>query len=277
MSENCSHNCSSCSENCSDRTSESFIIEPNKYSNIKKIIGVVSGKGGVGKSLITSMLACSIKQKGYNVGILDADITGPSIPKMFGITQKAGGNQYGMLPVKSENGIDVMSVNLLVDNDTDPVVWRGPVIAGVVQQFYSEVIWENIDCLFVDMPPGTGDVPLTVFQSMPIDGIVIVTSPQELVSMIVGKAVNMAKIMNVPILGIIENMSYVSCPDCGKKIYLYGESKIDIVANGYNIDVIGQMPINPDTASYCDKGLVFKADVSPLKDASSKIEKLIVE
>lgn len=248
MSENCSHNCSSCSENCSERTQESLIIEPNKYSHIKKIIGVVSGKGGVGKSLVTSMLACSMKNKGYKVGILDADITGPSIPKMFGINKKAGGNQYGMLPVESENGIDVMSVNLLVDNDTDPVVWRGPIIAGVVQQFYSEVIWEDVDYLFVDMPPGTGDVPLTVFQSLPIDGIIIVSSPQELVSMIVGKAVNMAKLMNVPILGIIENMSYVACPDCGRKIYLYGESKIDIVADGYGIDVIGQMPINPETA-----------------------------
>ncbi len=275
MSENCSHNCSSCSENCSERTQESLIIEPNKYSHIKKIIGVVSGKGGVGKSLVTSMLACSMKNKGYKVGILDADITGPSIPKMFGINKKAGGNQYGMLPVESENGVEVMSVNLLVDNDTDPVVWRGPIIAGVVQQFYSEVIWEDVDYLFVDMPPGTGDVPLTVFQSLPIDGIVIVSSPQELVSMIVGKAVNMAKLMNVPILGIIENMSYVSCPDCGRKIYLYGESKIDIVADGYGIDVIGQMPINPETALYCDKGMVYKADLQPLEKASAKLEQLL--
>lgn len=275
MSENCSHNCSSCSENCSERTQESLIIEPNKYSHIKKIIGVVSGKGGVGKSLVTSMLACSMKNKGYKVGILDADITGPSIPKMFGINKKAGGNQYGMLPVESQNGIEVMSVNLLVDNDTDPVVWRGPIIAGVVQQFYSEVIWEDVDYLFVDMPPGTGDVPLTVFQSLPIDGIVIVSSPQELVSMIVGKAVNMAKIMNVPILGIIENMSYVACPDCGRKIYLYGESKIDIVADGYGIDVIGQMPINPETALYCDKGMVYKADLKPLEKASQKLEQLL--
>ena len=194
---------------------------------------------------------------------------------MFGITKKAGGNQYGMLPVESPNGIEVMSVNLLVDNDTDPVVWRGPVIAGVVQQFYSEVIWENVDYLFVDMPPGTGDVPLTVFQSLPIDGIVIVTSPQELVSMIVGKAVNMAKLMNVPILGVIENMSYVACPDCGKKIYLYGESKIDIIANGYGVDVIGQMPINPATASLCDRGMVYEADMSPLVPAVSKLEELI--
>lgn len=275
MSENCSHDCSSCSENCSERTAESFRIEPNQYSSIKKIIGVVSGKGGVGKSLVTSMLACSMKNRGHKVGILDADITGPSIPKMFGITAKAGGNQYGMLPVESSNGIDVMSVNLLVDNDTDPVVWRGPVIAGVVQQFYSEVIWEDEDYLFVDMPPGTGDVPLTVFQSMPVDGIVIVTSPQDLVSMIVGKAVKMAQLMNIPIIGLIENMSYVVCPDCGKKIYIYGESKADIVAKGYGIELIGQMPINPNTAELCDRGMVYDADMSPLSKAAEKIESLL--
>ena len=276
MSQNCSHDCSSCAENCSERTTpESFRIEPNKYSKIKKIIGVVSGKGGVGKSLVTSMLACSMAEKGFKAGILDADITGPSIPKMFGITRKAGANEYGMIPVTSENGIDVMSVNLLVDHDTDPVVWRGPVIAGVVQQFYSDVIWEDIDFLFVDMPPGTGDVPLTVFQSLPVDGIVIVTSPQELVGMIVGKAVNMAKIMNVPILGVVENMSYVVCPDCGKKIYIYGESRIEKAAEEYGIDVLGKMPINAETASYCDKGVVNKADMRPMAEAAKKIESLL--
>ena len=276
MSQNCSHDCSSCAENCSERTTpESFRIEPNKYSKIKKIIGVVSGKGGVGKSLVTSMLACSMAEKGFKAGILDADITGPSIPKMFGITRKAGANEYGMIPVTSENGIDVMSVNLLVDHDTDPVVWRGPDIAGVVQQFYSDVIWEDIDLLFVDMPPGTGDVPLTVFQSLPVDGIVIVTSPQELVGMIVGKAVNMAKIMNVPILGVVENMSYVVCPDCGKKIYIYGESRIEKAAEEYGIDVLGKMPINPETASYCDKGMVYKADMTPMAEAAKKIESLL--
>ena len=243
------------------------------YSSIKKIIGVVSGKGGVGKSLVTSMLACSMKNRGHKVGILDADITGPSIPKMFGITAKAGGNQYGMLPVESSNGIDVMSVNLLVDNDTDPVVWRGPVIAGVVQQFYSEVIWEDEDYLFVDMPPGTGDVPLTVFQSLPVDGIVIVTSPQELVSMIVGKAVKMAQKMDIPILGLVENMSYLECPDCGKKISVFGESHIDEVAEEYGIPVLGRIPIQPEIAAKVDAGQVEYVEGNWLDEAAAKIQK----
>ena len=275
MSEVCTSNCSTCGVDCDQRRSESLLAPSNPYSKIKKIIGIVSGKGGVGKSLVTSMLACTMKEKGYNVGILDADVTGPSIPKMFGINTKAGGNEYGMIPVESANGVEVMSVNLLMDNDTDPVVWRGPVIAGVVKQFYSEVIWEDIDFLFVDMPPGTGDVPLTVFQSLPVDGIVIVTSPQDLVSMIVGKAVNMAKMMDIPILGIVENMSYVECPDCGKKIHIYGESKIEAVADSYDLDVIGQMPINPNTAYLCDKGMVFSADMSALSGAADKIENLL--
>lgn len=267
MSENCSHDCSSCSENCSERTAESFRIEPNQYSSIKKIIGVVSGKGGVGKSLVTSMLACSMKNRGHKVGILDADITGPSIPKMFGITAKAGGNQYGMLPVESSNGIDVMSVNLLVDNDTDPVVWRGPVIAGVVQQFYSEVIWEDEDYLFVDMPPGTGDVPLTVFQSLPIDGIVIVSSPQDLVQMIVKKAYNMAEMMKIPVVGLVENYSFVKCPDCGKSIYVFGESKADEIGAELNIPVMAKMPLDPNFASMVDAGKFAEVRNEYLSDA----------
>ncbi|MCI1958680.1 MAG: Mrp/NBP35 family ATP-binding protein [Clostridia bacterium] len=275
VSEDCTHNCSTCGENCSERTAESMIIQHNKYSSIKKIIGVVSGKGGVGKSLVTSLLASAMAAKGYKCGILDADITGPSIPKMFGIKGKAGGNQYGMLPITSVNGVDVMSVNLLVDNDTDPVVWRGPVIAGVVQQFYSDVIWKDIDFLFVDMPPGTGDVPLTVFQSLPVDGIILVTSPQDLVSMIVGKALKMAQLMNIPILGIVENMSYVLCPDCGSKIMIYGESKINKIAGEYGIDVLGQLPINPETAKLCDSGEVYNADTENLSVAINKISNMI--
>ena len=275
MSQNCSHDCSSCAENCSERTTpESFRIEPNKYSKIKKIIGVVSGKGGVGKSLVTSMLACSMAEKGFKAGILDADITGPSIPKMFGITRKAGANEYGMIPVTSENGIDVMSVNLLVDHDTDPVVWRGPVIAGVVQQFYSDVIWEDIDFLFVDMPPGTGDVPLTVFQSLPVDGIIVVTSPQELVSMIVAKAVKMAEMMDIPVLGIVENMSYFKCPDCGKEIKIFGDSNIDKIAEEHDLEVLGRLPINPQLASLCDQGMIESFEGDWLEKAAKKLEEM---
>lgn len=275
MSESCNHDCSNCSSNCADRSPESFRIEPNKYSRIKKVIGVVSGKGGVGKSFVTSLLASGLQKKGYSCGILDADITGPSIPKMFGIKEKAGGNQYGMLPVLSKNGTQVMSINVLVDNETDPVVWRGPVIAGVVQQFWQEVIWHDVDCLFVDMPPGTGDVSLTVFQSIPVDGIIIVTSPQDLVSMIVGKAVNMAKMMNVPILGIVENMSYVECDSCGHKIMLYGESKLEKVAQEYQIAPLAQLPIRPENAAACDKGEVEDISMPELEQAYELIEYLM--
>ncbi len=275
MSESCNHDCSNCSSNCSERSMESFRIEPNKYSKIKKVIGVVSGKGGVGKSFVTSMLASGMQKKGYSCGILDADITGPSIPKMFGLHEKAGGNDYGMLPVKTKNGIQVMSVNLLVDNETDPVVWRGPVIAGVVQQFWKDVLWRDVDCLFVDMPPGTGDVSLTVFQSIPVDGIIIVTSPQDLVSMIVGKAVNMAKMMNVPILGLVENMSYLECPDCGKKIELYGESKLQKAAEVYQLAPLAQLPIRPAAAKACDEGSVEDIETPELAQAYEIIEYLI--
>lgn len=264
MSENCNpQNCSSCPSagNCNSQP-KSMLEEPNKMSNIGKVIGVVSGKGGVGKTLVSSLLAVSMKRLGKNVGILDADITGPSVPKAFGVHDKADACEFGIIPVKSKLGIDVMSVNLLLENESDPVVWRGPVIAGVVKQFWTDVIWKDIDYLFVDMPPGTGDVPLTVFQSLPVDGIVIVTSPQELVSMIVEKAVKMAKLMNIPIIGIIENMSYFECPDCGKRHNIYGESHIEEIAAQYNIPVLAKLPICTELAKQCDQGTVelFEGD-----------------
>ncbi len=225
MSE-CTHNCSSCGSECAERKSpQSFIEKLGEGSSVKKVIGIVSGKGGVGKSLVTGLMASAFAKKGLHTAVLDADITGPSIPKMFGITERATGTDKGLIPVRSKGGVDVMSINLLLENPSDPVIWRGPVIAGVVKQFWNEVIWNDVDYMFVDMPPGTGDVPLTVFQSLPVDGIIIVTSPQELVSMIVEKAVNMANIMNIPILGIVENMSYFKCPDCGKEHKIYGESQ----------------------------------------------------
>ncbi|MBQ2614424.1 MAG: Mrp/NBP35 family ATP-binding protein [Clostridia bacterium] len=256
MSE-CTHDCASCGESCSERKEQqSFLAPANSMSHVKKVIGIVSGKGGVGKSLVTSLLASGMQKAGYRTAILDADITGPSIPKAFGINQKATGNEYGILPASTPSGISIMSVNLLLENDSDPVVWRGPVIAGTVKQFWTDVVWDEIDYMFVDMPPGTGDVPLTVFQSLPVDGIVVVTSPQELVSMIVGKAVKMAKMMNIPILGLVENMSYVQCPHCDEKIAVYGESHIDEVAKDYEIPVLGQLPIDPAIAKACDNGEV---------------------
>ncbi|MEG0310388.1 MAG: Mrp/NBP35 family ATP-binding protein [Eubacterium sp.] len=262
--ENCTHDCGSCGSDCDEREEHAtdFTVKPHPWSNVKKVIGVVSGKGGVGKSLVTSTLAVLLRRQGLSIGILDADITGPSIPKAFGITGKAQGSEKGIYPIKSESGIDIMSMNLLLENDTDPVVWRGPVIAGAVKQFWSDVIWEYDDYLFVDMPPGTGDVPLTVFQSLPINGIIIVTSPQELVSMIVEKAVNMANMMNIPIIGVIENMSYVTCPDCNKKINIFGESHIEEVASKNNLKVLAKLPIDPETASLVDKGEIekFKGD-----------------
>ncbi len=262
--ENCTHDCSTCGSDCADREGGAldFMVKAHPWSQVKKVIGVVSGKGGVGKSLVTSTLAVLLRRKGLSTGILDADITGPSIPKAFGITQKAQGSDKGIYPVKTKTGIDLMSMNLLLENDTDPVVWRGPVIAGAVKQFWSDVIWEYEDYLFVDMPPGTGDVPLTVFQSLPVNGIIIVTSPQELVSMIVEKAVNMANMMDIPILGVVENMSYVECPDCGKKIAVFGESHIDEVAAEKGLKVLAKLPIDPETASLVDAGKIedFKGD-----------------
>ncbi len=262
MSENCNNKCGDCSEVCSDRKSQEtdFLEKPHDMSNIKKVIAIVSGKGGVGKSLVTSMLAVLMARNGYSTAILDADITGPSIPKVFGITEKAQGSEIGLFPSKSKTGIGIMSVNLLLENDTDPVVWRGPIIANTVKQFWTDVLWGEIDFMFIDMPPGTGDVPLTVFQSIPVDGIIIVTSPQELVSMIVGKAVKMAKMMNIPILGIVENMSYVACPNCSEKIKLFGESKIDEVANNLGLSVLANIPIDPKTAAACDRGMIEMVD-----------------
>ena len=250
----CNHDCESCSSNCGSK--ESFLEKPHELSNIKKIIGVVSGKGGVGKSLVTGLLSVLSQRNGYNTAILDADITGPSIPKMFGLTQKATGDDAGLYPVRTKTGIDVMSLNLLLENDTDPVVWRGPVIGGAVKQFWTDVVWKDIDFMFIDMPPGTGDVPLTVFQSIPVDGIVIVASPQELVSMIVEKAVRMAQMMNIPILGLVENMSYVECPDCGKEIKIFGDSHIEEVADKHGLKVIGKIPVQPKLASACDAGSI---------------------
>lgn len=260
MSE-CTHDCSSCGESCSERQeAQSFAVAPNSMSQINKVIGVVSGKGGVGKSLVTSLLASGMQKAGYRTAVLDADVTGPSIPKAFGITEKAKGNEYGILPVASQGGVSVMSVNLLLPDDTDPVVWRGPVIAGPVKQFWADVVWDGIDYMFVDMPPGTGDVPLTVFQSLPVDGIVVVTSPQELVSMIVGKAVKMAQMMDIPILGLVENMSYAQCGKCGEKLYVFGESHLEQAAEAYGLEILGRMPIDPEVAKACDTGRVESLD-----------------
>lgn len=257
MSEGCTHDCSTCSENCSSKQGGAPTFEKtNDLSRIKKTIAVVSGKGGVGKSLVTSLLAVNMNRAGKHSAILDADITGPSIPKLFGIHEKALGNEDGILPCKSKTGIDVMSINLLLENDTDPVVWRGPVIAGTVKQFYTDVIWRDVDFMFVDMPPGTGDVPLTVFQSLPIAGIVVVTSPQDLVSMIVEKAVNMARMMNIPVLGIVENMSYYECPHCGERSEIFGRSHIDETAHRFNIPAAARLPINPKLAAASDAGLI---------------------
>ncbi len=263
MSE-CTHDCSSCGQSCSDRQEpQSFAAPANAMSHVKKVIGVVSGKGGVGKSLVTSLLASGMQKAGYRAAILDADITGPSIPRIFGVSGKAQGSEYGILPMVSKTGVSIMSINLLLENDTDPVVWRGPVIGGTVKQFWTDVVWADVDYMFVDMPPGTGDVPLTVFQSLPVDGIVVVTSPQELVSMIVGKAVKMAQMMNIPILGLVENMSYIQCGDCGNKISVFGESHIDEVAKEYGLDVLGQLPIDPAIAKACDRGEIDTVDAEP--------------
>ena len=260
MSENCTHNCSTCGESCSSRTAEqtSFLEPLNPASSVKKVIGVVSGKGGVGKSLVTAMMAVKMNSKGKHTAILDADITGPSIPKAFGLNNNMVmmTKDNLMIPATSALGIDIMSANLLLDNDTDPVIWRGPVIAGAVKQFWNETLWEDVDYMFVDMPPGTGDVPLTVFQSLPVNGIIIVTSPQDLVSMIVAKAVKMAQKMNIPIIGLVENMSYLECPDCGKKISVFGESHIDEIAREYNIPVLAKLPIDPKVAEHVDNGTI---------------------
>lgn len=275
MSSECNHDCSSCGSDCSDRNApQSFLAEPHPMSSIKKIIGVVSGKGGVGKSLVTELLAVGMNRRGKKTGILDADITGPSIPKAFGLDQKANGNDQGILPATTKTGIDIMSINLLLENTSDPVIWRGPVIAGAVKQFYTDVVWTDIDTMFVDMPPGTGDVPLTVFQSLPVDGIIVVTSPQELVSMIVEKAVKMARMMNIPILGIVENMSYAECPDCGRKINVFGESHINEIALSHGLSVLGRLPIDPALAAMVDAGDIENFDKDWLTPALDAIEAL---
>ena len=275
MSE-CNHDCSSCSANCSSRTSGAPAKEaPHAKSRISKVIGVVSGKGGVGKSMTSAMLAVAMRRKGYSVGVLDGDITGPSIPKLFGIHGKAMADQDGIWPIQSRTGIQVMSINLLLDNEEDPVVWRGPVIAGAVKQFWQDVIWQDVDFMFVDMPPGTGDVPLTVFQSLPVDGIIVVASPQELVGMIVAKAVNMAQMMNVPILGIVENMSYFTCPDCGKKIQIFGESHVDEIAANHGLEVLAKVPMDPALAQAADTGMIETYPAEPLAQAADKIATLL--
>ena len=273
MSENCTHDCSSCGENCPSRQQpQSFLEKTNDLSHVKKVIGVVSGKGGVGKSLVTSLLATSLRRRGSDVAVLDADITGPSIPKCFGMKQRALSDENGIYPVATKTGIKVMSINLLLEEETSPVVWRGPVIAGAIKQFWTDVIWGNVDYMFVDMPPGTGDAPLTVFQSLPLDGILIVTSPQELVGMIVSKAVEMAKMMDVPVLGLVENMSYVKCPDCGREIHVFGESHIDEVAAKYGLKVLGKLPMEPKLAAACDRGAIELFEGAWLESTADLIE-----
>ena len=275
MSE-CTHNCESCGENCAERQMkpEDFLEKPHELGSVRKVVGVVSGKGGVGKSLVTSMLAVLLNRRGHHTGIMDADVTGPSIPKAFGLHEKASGMGEAILPVRTKTGVDVISINLLLENESDPVVWRGPVIAGVVKQFWTDVIWNDVDFLFVDMPPGTGDVPLTVFQSIPLDGIVVVASPQELVEMVVEKAVKMARLMNIPILGIVENMSYVECPDCGRRINIFGESHVDEIAARYGLPVLAKLPLDPALASVCDKGVVELFEGDWMDSAADAVEAL---
>ncbi len=274
MSE-CTHDCSTCASNCAERQEPQDLKEKlNDLSEVKKVVGIVSGKGGVGKSLVTSLLATVMKRRDYQVGILDADVTGPSIPKTFGIKGRAQGDENGLYPAESATGVKVMSVNLLLENDSDPVVWRGPVIAGIVKQFWSDVVWGDVDFMFVDMPPGTGDVPLTVFQSLPVDGIIVVTSPQELVGMIVEKAVKMAGLLNVPVLGVVENMSYFECPDCHGKHSIFGESRIDETAKKLGVDTVSRIPINPKLAAACDKGAIELFEGGWLDNIADKLEKI---
>ncbi len=270
----CTHDCSSCSSDCKSGSEEKQSMKTplNDKSSVKKVIAVMSGKGGVGKSTVTAMLASAMNREGFKTAVLDADITGPSIPKMFGLHERAMGSEDGIIPAVTEMGIKVMSVNLLLENDTDPVVWRGPVISGTVTQFWSDVIWGDVDYMFVDMPPGTGDVALTVYQSLPVDGIVIVTSPQELVSMIVEKAVKMADMMNIPLLGIVENMSYFKCPECGRDHKIFGESRIDEVANRFGAPVLAKLPIEPDFAKLSDEGKAELFISDAIDEAVSKLK-----
>ena len=273
----CTHDCSSCEMNCEERTVDpkDFLEKLAEGSTVNKVIGVVSGKGGVGKSMVTSLLACASAKEGYRTAILDGDVTGPSIPKAFGLHESLFGNVDGLIvPAQTALGIQVVSVNLMLANETDPVIWRGPVLGGVIKQFWGETAWNKVDYMFVDMPPGTGDVPLTIFQSIPLDGIIIVASPQELVGMIVEKAVNMARMMNIPILGIVENMSYITCPDCGRKIEIFGESHIQEISDTYQIPVLARLPVDPDLAVACDNGKSEFQDRDYMKDAMEMIRKL---
>ena len=270
----CTHDCSTCSAGCSEREPESLLKPCHELSHIRKVIAVVSGKGGVGKSLVTSLMAVNMKREGYPVGILDADITGPSIPKMFGVKDKCEGSENGIFPVRSKLDMDIMSVNCLLQNETDPVVWRGPVIAGTVTQFWTDVIWGDKDFLFIDMPPGTGDVPLTVFQSIPVDGIIVVASPQELVGMIVEKAVKMANLMNIPVLGLVENMSYFECPNCKEKHFIYGDSKVESIAKQYEIQNIARIPINSKLAGAADKGMIELYEGDYLDDLTAALKEI---
>ena len=271
MSE-CTHNCETCGSDCSERTAESLLAPLNKASSVKKVIAVVSGKGGVGKSMVTSLLAVLMQRRDYKTAILDADITGPSIPQAFGLKTKAESTGEALLPVKSKLGTEVMSVNLLLQNESDPVIWRGPILAGTVKQFWTDVVWGDVDYMFVDMPPGTGDVPLTVFQSLPVDGIIVVASPQELVSMIVQKAVKMAEMMNIPIIGLVENLSYFECPDCGKKHKIFGESHIDEIAEKYGIKNVAKLPMNNKLSAACDAGTIELFDGDWLDQMADCIE-----
>lgn len=272
MSENCTHDCSTCGESCAEREQESLLKSLRPGSRVDKVIAVVSGKGGVGKSLVTSLLACEMQRRGHQAAVLDADITGPSIPQAFGVHGGAIGGEDFIYANRSKTGIEMMSINLLLPNETDPVVWRGPVIAGAVTQFWTDVLWEDVEYMFVDMPPGTGDVPLTVFQSLPVAGVIVVASPQELVSMIVAKAVNMANMMNVPVLGIVENMSYFKCPDCGKELKIFGESHIDEIAAQNGIDLIAKLPIDPSIAKACDEGRIEEIEAPWLGAIVDKLE-----
>ena len=274
MSENCNHDCSSCSQNCADRDPKSFLVPLHPQASVKKIIGVVSGKGGVGKSLVTGLLASTLTRKGYRCAVLDGDITGPSQGQLFGINDPAAGNEAGILPYVTEKGIQVITINMMLENNTVPVIWRGPVLAGVVKQLYSEVIWKDVDYMFVDMPPGTGDVPLTVFQSIPLDCIIVVTSPQELVSIVVSKAINMANEMNIPILGLVENMSYLECGNCGEKLSVFGESHIDEVADHFGLPVLAKLPIRPEVTKMCDEGAIEYAIVPEIDGAVEFIEQM---
>ena len=274
MSENCNGNCSACGESCDSRQAESLLAQANPLSNVKKVIAVVSGKGGVGKSTVTSMLAVEMNRRGYKTAVLDADITGPSIPTALNIQGRPGACEEGMLPIPSATGIEVMSVNLLLEHETDPVLWRGPILGGVVKQFWTDVVWKDVDYLFVDMPPGTGDVPLTVFQSLPVDGAIVVTSPQDLVSMIVKKAVNMAGMMNIPVVGLVENYSFLCCPDCGREIEVFGKSRIDQVAAELKLPVLCKLPIDPLVAQAMDEGLLENAKVDAIAPAADALEKL---